>query len=146
MKCSEMVDTIGFAIIYTGKMMTKNINSVLASLDSGITFEQMTVLYFLSRNEEKEMIQQDIANLLNKTKSAVLRTINILEKKEYLIRLPSPGDLRKNIIQLTPEGKCVITKIHKKFLELDLRLNNDITKEESDKCKSVLLKLQGKCN
>lgn len=146
MKCSEMVDTIGFAIIYTGRMMTKSINNVLENLDAGITFEQMTVLYFLSRNEEKELIQQDIANLLNKTKSAVLRTINILEKKEYLIRLSLPEDLRKNVIQLTPQGKCVITKIHEKFLELDLRLNNDITEEESDNCKTVLLKLQVKCN
>ena len=141
-----MVDTIGFAIIYTGRMMTKSVNSVLASIDPGITFEQMTVLYFLSRNKEKELIQQDIANLLNKTKSAVLRTINILEKKEYLIRLSSPGDLRKNVIQLTTQGKCVIDRIHEKFLELDLQLNNDITKDESDKCKAVLLKLQLKCS
>lgn len=141
-----MVDTIGFAIISTGRMMTKNINSVLASLDPGITFEQMTVLYFLSRNEEKELIQQDIAKLLNKTKSAVLRTINILEKKEYLIRTSSREDLRKNVIQLTTQGKCIIARIHEKFLELDLAFNNGITKEESDKCKTVLLKLQDKCN
>lgn len=146
MKCSEMVDTIGFAIIYTGRMMTKSINGVLENLDPGITFEQMTVLYFLSRNEEKELIQQDIANLMNKTKSAVLRTINILEKKKYLRRLASLEDLRKNVIQLTPQGKCVITKIHEKFLELDFRLNNDISEEESDNCKTVLLKLQVKCS
>lgn len=146
MKCSEMIDTIGFAIIYTGKMMTRSINSVLENLDPGITFEQMTVLYFLSRNEEKELIQQDIANLMNKTKSAVLRTINILEKKEYLKRLSSPEDLRKNVIRLTPQGKYVITKIHERFLEMDLRLNKDISEEESDNCKTVLLKLQVKCN
>jgi DNA-binding MarR family transcriptional regulator len=106
----------------------------------------MGVLYFLSKNEGKELIQQDIANLLNKTKSAALRTINILEEKKYLKRTTSPEDMRKNIIQLTPEGRRIIVKMHKKFLELDLNLNNNITKQEADMCKKVLLNIQEKCN
>jgi DNA-binding MarR family transcriptional regulator len=146
MKCNEMVDTIGFVIIGTGKMLIKNINSAFATLNLEITFEQMGVLYFLSKNEGKELIQQDIANLLNKTKSAALRTINILEEKKYLKRTTSPEDMRKNIIQLTPEGRRIIVKMHKKFLELDLNLNNNITKQEADMCKKVLLNIQEKCN
>jgi DNA-binding MarR family transcriptional regulator len=146
MKCNEMVDTIGFVIIGTGKMLIKNINNAFATLNLEITFEQMGVLYFLSKNEGKELIQQDIANLLNKTKSAALRTINILEEKKYLKRTTSPEDMRKNIIQLTPEGRRIIVKMHKKFLELDLNLNNNITKQEADMCKKVLLSIQEKCN
>ena len=94
MKCNEMVDTIGFVIIGTGKMLIKNINSAFATLNLEITFEQMG-MYFLSKNEGKELIQQDIANLLNKTKSAALRTINILEEKKYLKRTTSPEDIEK---------------------------------------------------
>ena len=146
MKCNEMVDTIGFVIICTGKMLIKNINSAFATLNLEITFEQMGVLYFLSKNEGKELIQQDIANLLNKTKSAALRTINILEEKKYLKRTTSPEDMRKNIIQLTPEGRRIIVKMHKKFLELDLNLNNNITRQEANVCKKVLLNIQEKCN
>ncbi|HEY9341279.1 MAG TPA: MarR family transcriptional regulator [Hanamia sp.] len=146
MKCNEMVDTIGFVIIGTGKMLIKNINSAFATLNLEITFEQMGVLYFLSKNEGKELIQQDIANLLNKTKSAALRTINILEEKKYLKRTTSPEDMRKNIIQLTPEGRRIIAKMHKKFLELDLNLNNNITRQEANVCKKVLLNIQEKCN
>lgn len=146
MKCNEMVDTIGFVIIGTGKMLIKNINSAFATLNLEITFEQMGVLYFLSKNEGKELIQQDIANLLNKTKSAALRTINILEEKKYLKRTTSLEDMRKNIIQLTPEGRRIIAKMHKKFLELDLNLNNNITRQEANVCKKVLLNIQEKCN
>jgi DNA-binding MarR family transcriptional regulator len=146
MKCNEMVDTIGFVIICTGKMLIKNINSAFATLNLEITFEQMGVLYFLSKNEGKELIQQDIANLLNKTKSAALRTINILEEKKYLKRTSSPEDMRKNIIELTPEGRRIIVKMHKKFLELDLNLNKNITKQEANVCKKVLLNIQEKCN
>lgn len=49
-----MPDTLGFMIIYTGKMLLKNINNGFATLNSEITFEQMGVLYFISKNSEKK--------------------------------------------------------------------------------------------
>lgn len=140
-----MVDTIGFMIICTGKMLIKNVNNAFASFHSGLTFEQMGVLYFLFKNEGGDMIQQDIAKLLNKTKSAALRTINILESKKYLKRVTDREDRRKNIIQLTPSGRQVITKIHKRFLDMDLALNNAISNEDASTCRKVLMGIQHKC-
>lgn len=145
MGCSEMPETLGFMIINTGKMLLKNINTDFASLNSEITFEQMGLLYYISRNNEKNIIQQDIASLMNKTKSAVLRTLDILEEKKFLKRGMMPNDRRKNVIQLTEKGWEVINKMHIKFLELDKELNQGIDSEEQDKCISVLLKIQNKC-
>ncbi|MEO6188897.1 MAG: MarR family transcriptional regulator [Ginsengibacter sp.] len=145
MGCSEMPDTLGFMIIITGKMLLKNINTDFATLNSEITFEQMGLLYCISKNNEKNIIQQDIAFLMNKTKSAVLRTLDILEEKKFLKRGVMPNDRRKNVIQLTDKGWEVIKKMHVKFLELDDELNQGIDSEEKNKCISVLLKLQHKC-
>lgn len=141
-----MPDTLGFMIIYTGKMLLKNINNGFATLNSEITFEQMGVLYFISKNSEKKMIQQDIAELINKTKSAVLRIIDILEEKKFLKRVAMLNDRRKNVIELTEKGWEIIKKMHEKFLELDTQLNDGITKDELEKCISAILKIQAKCN
>jgi MarR family transcriptional repressor of mepA len=146
MNCIEMPETLGFAIIYTGKMLLKNINTDFATLNSEITFEQMGLLYYISRNTEKNIIQQDIADLMNKTKSAVLRTLDILEKKNFLERGPMLNDRRKNIIQLTNKGRKVINIMHEKFLELDKELNKGISVNEQKTCMSVLSKIQNKCN
>lgn len=145
MNCIEMPDTLGFVIIYTGKMILKQINVDFATLKSEITFEQMGVLYYLSRNRGKKMIQQDIAELMNKTKSAVLRMIDILEEKKFLNRIPMPNDRRKNVIELTKKGWEIIEKMHDKFLVLDKALNGQITKDDQEKCLSALLKIQSKC-
>src|SRR6267154_6834260 len=118
--CEEMTDTLGFAIVHTGKLLLKRINGTFASLSPEITFEQMGVLYFISRNKSKEMIQQDIAEVMDKTKSAILRSIDILEKKGFVKRLPVAGDRRKNVIELTESGKGIICEMHKKFLEQDM--------------------------
>ena len=145
MDCCELPDTLGFTVICTGKMLLKSINTDFVSLNSEITFEQMGLLYYISKNEEKDMIQQDIANMMNKTKSAVLRTLDILEEKKFLKRVSMPNDRRKNVIELTGKGWEVINKMHEKFLELDEELKEGITLDEQKKCMSILLKIQDKC-
>lgn len=77
-----MPDTLGFMIVHTGKLLLKTINGAFSGITKDITFEQLGVLYYLSRSTSKEMIQQDIATIMDKTKSAILRSIDILEEKD----------------------------------------------------------------
>src|SRR5690606_10328735 len=146
MNCIEMPDTLGFTIINTGKQLLKSINMEFVSLNYEITFEQMGLLYYIYRNSEKNIIQQEIADLMNKTKSAVLRTLDILEEKQFLKREGMLNDRRKNVIQLTDKGCDIINKMHEKFLEIEKEFINDLTKNEQRISKSVLLKIQNKCS
>lgn len=141
-----MPDTLGFSIIHTGRMLLKSINMEFASLNAEITFEQMGLLYYISKNCKRDIIQQDIANLMNKTKSAVLRTLDILEEKSFLKREAMLNDRRKNVIHLTDKGWKVIKIMHEKFLELDKELNKGISEIEQKNCMFVLSKIQNKCN
>lgn len=145
MNCKEMPDTLGFMIVHTGKLLLKTINGIFASLTKEITFEQMGVLYYISRSTNKELIQQDIASVMEKTKSAILRSIDILEEKGFVKRLPVAGDRRKNVIELTDSGKAIIEKMHDIFLEKDLVLKEGIGQGELEGCISVLSKIQLKC-
>jgi DNA-binding MarR family transcriptional regulator len=145
MSLNELPNTLGFTIIQTGKLLLKTINGSFMSLTSEITFEQMGVLYYISRNKGKEMIQQDLAELMEKTKSAVLRSIDILEDKGFVKRLAIAADKRKNMIELTQSGKKIIKKMHATFLEQDAVLENGIQKKDLQTCISVLLKIQAKC-
>lgn len=140
-----MPDTLGFMIVHTGKLLLKTINGTFASLTKEITFEQMGVLYYISRSTNKELIQQDIALVMEKTKSAILRSIDILEEKGFVRRLPVAGDRRKNVIELTDSGKAIIEKMHDNFLEKDLVLKEGIDQRELESCISVLSKIQSKC-
>ena len=133
-----MPDTLGFMIVHTGKLLLKTINGTFSALTKDITFEQMGVLYYISRSIDKEMIQQDIAEVMDKTKSAILRSIDILEEKGFVKRLPVAGDRRKNVIELTGTGKAVIEKMHLNFLERDLVLKHGIDEKELATCMSVL--------
>ncbi len=145
MICNEMPDTLGFMIVHTGKLLLKAINLAFAGISKEITFEQMGVLYFLSRNDgKKDMIQQDIAEIMDKNKSAVLRSVDILEQKGFVKRIPAAGDRRKNVITLTNTGKAVIEKMHDFFLEQDSVLKEGISEAELSTCMRVLSRVQVK--
>jgi DNA-binding MarR family transcriptional regulator len=143
--CEEMTDTLGFAIVHTGKLLLKRINGAFANLTSEITFEQMGVLYFISRSKDKSMIQQEIAEAMDKTKSAILRSVDILEKKRFVNRISVPGDRRKNVIELTETGKNIVREMHKHFLAQDITLKKGLGKEDLNACISVLGKVKEKC-
>ena len=133
-------------IVHTGKLLLKAINVTFAGISKEITFEQMGVLYFLSRNTgKKDMIQQDIAEIMDKNKSAVLRSIDILEQKGFVKRGPAAGDRRKNVIALTDSGKNVIERMHEFFLEQDVALKEGINEEELQTCMRVLSKIKKRC-
>ena len=145
MDCKELPDTLGFMIVHSGKLLLKTINGTFAGLTKDITFEQMGVLYYISRSNTKDMIQQDIAEVMDKTKSAILRSIDILEEKGFVKRLPVAGDRRKNVIELTDTGKTIIEKMHEHFLEHDAILKEGIDQEDLQTTMCVLAKIQQKC-
>jgi DNA-binding MarR family transcriptional regulator len=145
MDCKELPDTLGFMIVHSGKLLLKAINGTFAGLTRDITYEQMGVLYYLSRSNTKDMIQQDIAEVMDKTKSAILRSIDILEEKGFVKRLPVAGDRRKNIIELTGTGKAIIDKMHEKFLQQDEALKEGIDQNDLQTTMGVLAKIQQKC-
>ena len=145
MDCKELPDTLGFMIVHSGKLLLKTINGTFAGLTKDITYEQMGVLYYISRSNSKDMIQQDIAEVMDKTKSAILRSIDILEEKGFVRRLPVAGDRRKNSIELTSTGKAIIDKMHQKFLQQDEALKEGINQDDLLTTMGVLAKIQQKC-
>lgn len=89
--------------------------------DMRLSPELLGLLYALSK-EDEEVIQQKMAEKLGKDKSAVLRTIDSLESKDLVRRIPSQNDRRKNQLFVTKKGEAVI----KRFLEAEISFSREI--------------------
>ena len=79
-------------------------------------------------NYQEDIIQQDIAGLMKKDKSAVLRQIDSLEEKMLVRRVVDHHDRRKNIIVITGKGK----ELMKEILVREKELIDDLTKGIAD--------------
>ena len=141
----ELKNHLGTSIVLTGRIISNEINNRFVTMGSNITFEQTGVLFFIVLHNKKEIIQQDLAAMMNKNKSAILRTIDILEKKNYVRRLAVSNDRRKNIIQATEAGIKMVKEALALSHKLEKEYTKKIKKEDMDVCIKVLNMIQNEC-
>ncbi|KAA6309687.1 HTH-type transcriptional regulator MhqR [termite gut metagenome] len=79
---------------------------------------------------QNDIIQQDIAGMVKKDKSAVLRQIDILEKRGLVQRMVDTCDRRKNFILITEDGKKFVNEVISKEKDLFDRLSQGVEAHE----------------
>ncbi len=94
-----------------------------------LSVEQHAVLHILSKRES-DVILKDMADAMGKDKSAILRIIDVLEKKELVRRAVDPKDRRKKYLMVTKKGEQVIGLFLEIEAELRTELKEGLTKEE----------------
>lgn len=129
---------LGASIVRTGRLLINSVNSHFTATGANITFEQLEVLIHISANPEKQIIQTDLAIVMQKNKSGILRTIDVLEKKQFVKRSPVAGDRRKNVIEVTMEGYLVAKEAMDIFYKLEQNFMNKIKEEDALTCIRVL--------
>ncbi|UUF12821.1 MULTISPECIES: MarR family winged helix-turn-helix transcriptional regulator [Flavobacterium] len=94
--------TIEQAIKEYRKVCQKNIEKVV----SDITVDQCLVLIILNENEKISQIE--IARLIFKDNASITRIIELMVKKDYLIREANEVDKRKSKLVITEKGRETI--------------------------------------
>ena len=120
----------GLRFRMTGKMMHEMFRVFKKRIedyaDIKITMEQYGLLNAIS-SEEYEVIQQDLANVMGKDKSSILRIVDSLEDKELVRRVVDTKDRRKNCLMVTKKGEKVITQYTMLEAELMKEILDGIT-------------------
>ena len=86
------IRTLGIQMAKTFKSIGNMVSSMLREKEIDIHLEQLFVLETLYHGDS--MIQQELADKLRKDKSTILRLIDSLERKQYVVRVPDEEDRR----------------------------------------------------
>lgn len=105
-----------------------------------LTFEQFLMLRMIE--SDPTLIQQDIAKHLQKDKSIIVRQMDNLIEKEYVVRVPNYDDKRKKNLVLTQKGREMMNKIMQLNLEVSKKLISGIGENEYKIFQQVLNKIQ----
>ena len=100
-------------------------------------FGILMIAYF-----QDDVIQQDIADMAKKDKSAVLKQIDVLEAKGLVQRQVNAQDRRAKMIVITDEGRKIVAEIIDRENEMFSVLSQDIDKHEMDAFLKVLFLLR----
>jgi len=89
--------------------------------DMKLTIEQFGFLFAIKEKKD-EVIQKDMAEILGKDQSAILRTVDALQKKDLIRRVTGTNDRRKNFLMVTKKGERVIDQ----YLNIEFQLNEEL--------------------
>jgi DNA-binding MarR family transcriptional regulator len=131
---------VSLHIALTLKAIERAFKKHISGLNIDLPSDAFGILMIAHFHEDG--IQQDIADVAKKDKSAVLKHIDILEAKGLIRRQVDAQDRRKKMIVITDEGEKIITKIIDKESEMFSALTQGIEKREMDDFLKVLSCLQ----
>jgi MarR family transcriptional repressor of mepA len=124
-----MKNSLQFKLGIVTKIVFKKMNSQLVQEGIPVLAEQLPILmvvYF----QEHAMTQQDIANVLQKDKAGIQRSVQTLYKDGFLKIESDIEDKRKNLVTLTASGKFVCERIQALVIAFDNQVMEHFTEEE----------------
>jgi MarR family transcriptional regulator for hemolysin len=133
-----------FNLAFTTKEIQRAFKRFATGLSVDVPMEAIGIL--LAVYYKADLIQQDIAEIVKKDKSSVLRHIDNLEKKNLLQRTIAANDRRRNIINITVQGKQFIDEINSKANELFNELSVGLSGIDIEMFNKILNHLQNKAS
>jgi DNA-binding MarR family transcriptional regulator len=120
-------ENIAFQLGVTMRNMVKMFGRIFQTSDLDMTPEQFWIMDMLSRSEDS--IQSDLAEMMDKDKSAIMRHIDAMEDKHWVARMNDANDRRRKILVVTKLGddKLQVAKgiVDKAMGELIQEINGD---------------------
>lgn len=136
----EQVKPLGYILGLPLRIFLNQVAVEFRNREIELTFEQFIMLLLI--DSKGDLIQQNIANHLQKDKSIVVRQMNGLIEKEYVVRLPNRTDKRKKNLILTTKGTEIMNKITELNFEVSSKLLSGVDEDDYLAFGRVLNKIQ----
>lgn len=138
----EMRNSLQFKLGNVTRLVFKKMNSALISEGIPVQAEQIPILMVVYFKEDN-ITQQDIANVLQKDKAGIQRSVQSLHKDGFLKIESDIEDKRKNLISVTASGKFVCEKIQTLAIGFHRQIMEHYTAEEQQTLLSLLNRMEG---
>lgn len=132
-------DSMAYVIGKTVQSIKNLIFREFKAKNFNITHEQWAVMSYLKK--EDGLYQRQIADFLSKDKPTVTRILDILEKRNLIIRISDEKDRRKFKIYLTQDGKDTVAHLLPIDNAVQLKIKENVSKEEIETLKDILNKI-----
>ncbi|MDI3322602.1 MarR family winged helix-turn-helix transcriptional regulator [Pinibacter soli] len=142
----DLRGTLHFQLHRIQKAMFRNGNHLMQKLDVPLQMEQLPVLMVICA--KKELSQQDVADILGRDKSSVMRTITTMVKKGLVTVSQDVNDKRRNNVIPTKNGNALTVKLKNIAKEAEAEALKAFSVEEKETILAALIdiadKLEGK--
>jgi len=140
MENQDIENVILFQIDKTSKISKQYSQREFDQKKLGITIEQWILLKIIE--ETQPISQRELADKSLRDPASITRTLDILEKKQFIQRKPIPNNRRQYHIELTIQGNTFV-KNNMKMIKAHRRKSIEgLSPEEIESLRTILLKIQ----
>lgn len=141
MKTFEKVidSSIAYLVGRTSRSIIKRLTKKFLEAGFDVSYEQWSILVHLYRKDGQT--QQELSNIAVKDKAAITRLLNVLEKKNIVLRIPDRNDKRSKLVYLTNKAKDFKADLIAVVEELLVEAEQGIPQDEMVLCKTTLNKI-----
>jgi len=136
----KVIDSsIAYLMGRTSRSIIKRLTKKFSDAGFDVSYEQWSILVHLYRKDGQT--QQELSNIAVKDKAAITRLLNVLEKKNIVLRIPDRNDKRSKLVYLTNKAKDFKVDLIAVVEDLLLEAEQGISLEEMVSCKTTLNKI-----
>ena len=107
----------------------------------GVSPQQARMIAYIAQNEDKGLIQKDLAEVFQRRGASITSMLQGLEKKGYIERrIPADNERQKNIYVL-PKGKAIVNETNEAFYAAEKELVKALDPEEVRALTELLRKI-----
>jgi len=136
----KVIDSsIAYLVGRTSRSIMKRLTNKFSAAGFDVSYEQWSILVHLYRRDGQT--QQELANIAVKDKAAITRLLNVLEKKNIVLRIPDRTDKRSKLVYLTHRAKEFKTDLIAIVEDLLKEAEQGIEPDEIIQCRATLNKI-----
>lgn len=139
MNQEKITDTLGYLLHRATRGLTNRLHRNFAVAGYPITVDQWRIFSLLW--ESDGLCQRHMAEAIDKDKASLARTLDIMEKQSYLIRVPDQKDRRQKLVYLTKQGKQLQEKLLPIVEQTLEETRGELSETEVDTLKSLLCQI-----
>lgn len=130
---SDLIVTIGMKI----RSMA---NTRLSELD--LNAQQGQMMGYIFENQDKGVIQKDLADHFNRKGASITSMLQGLEKKGYIKRVIPEDNERQKKIYLLKKGSDLVEEFNEIFMEVEKSITQGLSQKESETFMKLLIKVK----
>nr|WP_294530484.1 MarR family transcriptional regulator [uncultured Blautia sp.] len=125
---------IGYEVRTLDNMIGRCVNSWHSRMDeeAGITRMQAWIIGYMYEHSTQPVFQKDLEVNFQIARSTATGILQLMEKKDLIVRKPYPGDARLKRLELTARAEKYQREIMRNFDMLQVSLKKDIPQEKLD--------------
>lgn len=109
--------------------------------DLDISQQQGRMIAYIAQNEDKGLIQKDLAQVFQRRDASITSMLQGLEKKGYIERRIQKNNERQKNIYVLPKGKALIDQTNEAFYAAEKELVQALNAEEVEELTRLLRKI-----